>query len=54
MGAVTDEDTGTVALLEATAEARALIEDVSRLAEELKVREVRLGELLAPMSRAVL
>ena len=35
MSAVTDENTGTVALLEATAEARTLIEDVSRLAKEL-------------------
>ena len=53
MGAVTDENAGTVALLEATAEARTLIEDVSRLAEELKVRQDRLGELLAPSEAAL-
>ncbi len=53
MGAVTDENAGTVALLEATAEARTLIEDVSRLAEELKVRQERLGELLAPSEAAL-
>lgn len=53
MGAVTDEKAGTVALLEATAEARTLIGDVSRLAEELKVRQERLGELLAPSEAAL-
>lgn len=53
MGAVMDENAGTVALLEATAEARTLIEDVSRLAEELKVRQDRLGELLAPSEAAL-
>jgi len=47
MGAVMDENAGTVGLLEATAEARTLIEDLSRLGEELKVRQERLGELLA-------
>jgi hypothetical protein len=53
MGAVTDENAGMVAVLEATAEARTLIEDVSRLAEELKVRQERLGELLAPSEAAL-
>jgi hypothetical protein len=53
MSAVMDENAGTVALLEATAEARTLIEDVSRLAEELKVRQERLGELLAPSEAAL-
>jgi hypothetical protein len=53
MGAVTDDNAGTVALLEATAEARALIEDVTRLAEELKGRQDRLGELLAPSEAAL-
>jgi hypothetical protein len=53
MSAVTDENAGTVALLEATAEARTLIEDVSRLAEELKVRQERLGELLTPSEAAL-
>jgi hypothetical protein len=48
-----DEKTGTVALLEATAEARALIEDLTRLSEELKLREERLGELLAPSEAAL-
>ena len=43
----------TVALLEAIAEARTLLEDVSRLAEELKVRQDRLGELLAPSEAAL-
>lgn len=53
MGAVKDENAGTVAVLEATAEARTLIEDLSRLAEELKVRQERLGELLAPSEAAL-
>src|SRR5712692_4334888 len=53
MGAVMDENAGTVALLEATSEARTLIEDVSRLAEELKVRQERLSELLAPSEAAL-
>jgi|SRR5207247_6573505 len=53
MGTVMDENAATVALLEATAEARTLIEDVSRLAEELKVRQERLGELLAPSEAAL-
>jgi DNA repair exonuclease SbcCD ATPase subunit len=53
MGAVMGENAGTVALLEATAEARTLIEDLSRLAEELKVRQERLGELLAPSEAAL-
>src|SRR3989442_625144 len=48
MSAVRDEKAGPVALLEATAEAQTLIEDVSRLAEELKVREQLLRELHAP------
>jgi hypothetical protein len=50
---VVDENAGTVALLEAIAEARALIEDVSRLAEELKVRQDRLSELLVPSEAAL-
>jgi DNA repair exonuclease SbcCD ATPase subunit len=53
MSAVMDENAGTVALLEATTEARTLIEDVNRLAEELKVRQERLGELLAPSEAAL-
>jgi DNA repair exonuclease SbcCD ATPase subunit len=53
MGAVMDENARTVTLLEATAEARTLIEDLSRLAEELKVRQERLGELLAPSEAAL-
>src|SRR6266571_7997649 len=53
MSAVTDENAGLVALLEATAEARTLIEDLSRLADELKVRQERLGELLAPSEAAL-
>ena len=53
MGAVMDENAGTVGLLEATAEARTLIEDLSRLGEELKVRQERLGELLAPSEAAL-
>src|SRR5437899_12966439 len=53
MSAVMDENAGTVALLEATGEARTLIEDVSHLAEELKVRQERLGELLAPSEAAL-
>jgi hypothetical protein len=48
-----EEETRTVALLEAIAEARALIEDLSRLSEELKVRQDRLGELLAPSEAAL-
>jgi hypothetical protein len=44
---------GTVALLEATAEARTLIEDLTRLSEELKLRQERLGELLAPSEAAL-
>ncbi len=44
---------GTVALLEATAEARTLIEDLTRLGEELKLRQERLGELLAPSEAAL-
>jgi hypothetical protein len=48
-----EEKPGTVALLEATAEARALIEDLTRLSEELKLREERLGELLAPSEAAL-
>src|SRR6266571_4916764 len=53
MSAVTDENAGLVALLEATAEARTLIEDLSRLGEELRVRQERLGELLAPSEAAL-
>jgi hypothetical protein len=48
-----EESARTVALLEAIAEARTLIEDLSRLAEELKVRQDRLGELLAPSEAAL-
>jgi hypothetical protein len=50
---VVSENAGPVALLEATAEARTLIEDLTRLAEELKGREERLGELLAPSEAAL-
>src|SRR5260221_9953828 len=48
-----DENAQTVALLEATAETRTLIEDLTRLGEELKVRQERLGELLAPSEAAL-
>src|SRR5258708_8079756 len=47
------EANGTVALVEATAEARTLIEDLTRLSEELKLRQERLGELLAPSEAAL-
>src|SRR5258706_7648621 len=47
------ENAQTVALLEATAETRTLIEDLTRLGEELKVRQERLGELLAPSEAAL-
>lgn len=50
---VVNENVGTVALLEATAEARTLIEDLTQLAEELKIRQERLGELLAPSEAAL-
>ena len=50
---VVSENVGPVALLEATAEARTLIEELTRLAEELKGREARLGELLAPSEAAL-
>ena len=50
---VVSENAGPVALLEATAEARTLIEDLMRLAEDLKVRQERLGELLAPSEAAL-
>src|SRR5439155_24435937 len=50
---VVSENAGPVALLEATAEARTLIEELTRLAEELKGREERLGELLAPSEAAL-
>ena len=53
MGTTMDQNAGTVAMLEATAEARTLIEDLSRLGEELKVRQERLGELLAPSEAAL-
>jgi hypothetical protein len=47
------ENAGPVVLPAATAEVRMLIEDVTRLAEELKVRQERLGELLAPSEAAL-
>jgi len=50
---VVSENGGPVALLEATAEARTLIEELTRLAEELKVRQERLEELLAPSEAAL-
>ena len=50
---VVSENAGPVALLEATAEARTLIEELTRLAEEQKGREERLGELLAPGEAAL-
>ena len=49
----TNTNTGTIALLDAIAEARVLTEDVSRLAEELKVREERLERLLVPSETAL-
>jgi hypothetical protein len=48
-----DENDRTVALLAATAEVRTLIEDGTRLAEELKGRQERLSELLAPSEAAL-
>src|SRR5712692_2938671 len=48
---MSDEEEKTFA--EAIAEARTLIEDLGRLAEELKVRQDRLGELLAPSETAL-
>ena len=50
---VVSENGGPVALLEATAEARTLIEELTRLAEEVKVRQERLEELLAPSEAAL-
>lgn len=50
---VVSENGGPVALLEATAEARTLIEELTRLAEELKGREERFEELLAPSEAAL-
>ena len=50
---VASENAGPVALLEATAEARTLIEELTRLAEELKIRQEHLGELLAPSEAAL-
>jgi hypothetical protein len=50
---MSDEEEKTIALLEAIAEARTLVEDVSRLGEELKVRQDQLGELLAPSEAAL-
>jgi len=47
------ENAQTVALLEATAETRMLIEDLTRLSEDLKLRQERLGELLAPSEAAL-
>src|SRR5258708_36608674 len=48
-----DETARTGALLEATAETRTLIEDLTRLSEELRLRQERLGELLAPSEAAL-
>jgi chromosome segregation ATPase len=53
MGTTMDQNLGTVAIPEATAEAKTLIEDLSRLGEELKLRQERLGELLAPSEAAL-
>ena len=50
---VASENAGPIALLEASAEARALIEELTRLAEDLKARQERLGELLAPSEAAL-
>src|SRR3954463_9055030 len=47
-----DEDARAIALLEALAEAKALLEELTRLGEELKARQERLGELLAPGEQA--
>src|SRR6266496_4622081 len=47
------ENAQTVALLEATADTRTLIEDLTRLSEDLKLRQERLGELLAPSEAAL-
>ncbi len=48
-----DERARTVALLERLAEAKALLEETSRLAEESKLREERLRDLLAPSEAAL-
>src|SRR5712691_4315562 len=48
-----NENAQTVALLEAAAETRTLIEDLTRLSEDLKLRQERLGELLAPSEAAL-
>src|SRR5437773_3304367 len=48
-----DENAQTVALQETTAETRTLIEDLTRLSEDLKLRQERLGELLAPSEAAL-
>src|SRR3989442_11497129 len=50
---VMSENAGPGALVEATAEARTLIEELTHLAEELRGREERLGELLAPSEAAL-
>src|SRR6266446_6698684 len=47
------ENAQTVALVEATTETRTLIEDLTRLSEDLKLRQERLGELLAPSEAAL-
>jgi len=48
-----DPNAGMVALLEALAEAKALIEELTRLGEELRARQNQLGELLAPSEAAL-
>ena len=48
-----DENAQMVTLLEATAETRTLIEDLTRLSEDLKLRQERLGELLVPSEAAL-
>lgn len=47
------DSAGTIAALEAIAETRTLVEDVSRLAEDLKTREERLERLLVPSEAAL-
>ena len=53
MSADEEENARMVALSEALAESRALIEELTRVGEELRVRQDHLGELLAPSEQAL-
>ena len=48
-----EQGADSIALLETLTEARALIEELTRLAEDLKVRHEQLSELLAPSETAL-